>query len=215
MNIIPKNTASNKNRSKPTINNSRFDIISETITYSGKIFEIVQQKRNIEGKQITFEIARRSPGTRLLILRTIKNEKSKKQEQLLLTKEYRRELNKYDYRLPGGKVFDTLLEYKNAIKTKEDLLLFATNAAKKECLEETGLDAKTLDLYKISKAGATIEWDLYYFIVKEFSKSKQNLEIGEDITLEWKSFDEVKLLCREGEINEDRSVGVILNFLNK
>ena len=59
----------------------------ETILYQGKIFAIVQQ--NVGGK--SFEIARRSPGTRLLI---------PKDGRILLTKERRHEYNTYDYRLP-------------------------------------------------------------------------------------------------------------------
>ncbi len=43
-----------------------------------------------------FETAVRSPGVRLIIV---------KDNQMLITKEFRGELDDYDYRLPGGKVF--------------------------------------------------------------------------------------------------------------
>jgi len=35
--------------------------------------------------------------------------------KILLSREYRSELDRYDYRLPGGKVFDTLAEYHDNI----------------------------------------------------------------------------------------------------
>ena len=135
-----------------------------------------------------------------------------------MIKEYRKEQNGFDYRLPGGKVFDTLNEYKKALETKVDLLQCAIGAAKKELKEETGISAKSIKLLKISKAGATVDWDLYYFIANEFEEKseEQNLELGEEITAEWKTSDEIKQLCKEGKINEDRTVGILLNlFLNK
>ncbi|MEI6117757.1 MAG: hypothetical protein WCP92_00380 [bacterium] len=48
------------------------------------------------------EIAKRSPGVRLIICDG---------DKILITNEFRKEVNTDDYRLPGGKVFDTLKEY--------------------------------------------------------------------------------------------------------
>lgn len=172
----------------------------EEIKYSGKIIEVVQYKY---GNRV-FEKARRSPGVRALIVLGNK---------ILLSKEYREELHDYDYRLPGGKVFDTLEEYKN--HTKEDLSEYAKKAVIKEVKEEVGLLAKNPTLLKVSKAGATVEWDLFYFEIKDFTKNKngQELEEGEDITFDWYSFEDVKKLCRIQRISEDRSVGVLLNYI--
>ena len=140
-----------------------------------------------------------------------------KDNSILITKEYRTELDDYDYRLPGGKVFDTLEDYKNAIKNDSDLLECAIHAAKKECIEETGLIADQLDLFKISKAGATVEWDLYYFITYNpvENENGQMLEAGEIIKPDWYSFEEVRQLCLDGKIKEDRTLGVLLTFLEK
>ena len=179
---------------------------NERIAYEGKIFEVVKQDMDVGPKVVEFEIARRAPGTRIIIV---------KGNQILITKEYRTELNGYDYRLPGGKVFDALKDYKNVLKDNSDLLDSAVLAAKKECLEETGLTVNKLELFKISKAGATIEWDLYYFIARDFSLNEegQQLEDGEIIKLKWRSFDEVRQLCIDGKISEDRTLGVLLMFL--
>ncbi len=77
----------------------------ERIVYSGKIFEIVRQPMKIGAKVVDFEIARRSPGVRMLVVRD---------GRILLVKEFRTEHDGFDYRLPGGKVFDSLRDYKRA-----------------------------------------------------------------------------------------------------
>ena len=181
---------------------------NQKIVYEGKIFEVVKQPMNVGSKIIEFETVRRAPGTRIIIV---------KDNKILITKEYRTELNNYDYRLPGGKVFDTLKEYKNSLKNNTNMLESAITAAKKECLEETGLIVNNLELIKISKCGATIIWDMYYFLAKDFKDSKtgQTLEDGEIITVNWYSFEQAKQLCLNNKISEDRTLGVLLAFLEK
>ncbi|MFH1398766.1 MAG: hypothetical protein ABIG95_01510 [Candidatus Woesearchaeota archaeon] len=88
-----------------------------------------------------------------------------------------------------------------------------TKAAHKECQDETGLIAQNIKHYCTTHAGATIEWDLYYFIVDKFVAGSQKPELGEVIKPEWKTFDEVKTMCLNGDIKEDRTVGVLLRFL--
>lgn len=175
----------------------------EEIVYKGKIFEVVRQPMIAGGKRVFFEIARRSPGTRLLIV---------DDNKLLITKEFRAELNGYDYRLPGGKVFDTLDEYNQHVS--DDMLPFAIEAAKRECREETGLLAKHVKHFATAKSGATVVWDLIYVLIDDFEKTEngQELETGEVIEVEWKTFDEIKELCKNGSINEDRTLGVLFRF---
>ena len=172
----------------------------KNVKYRGKIIEVFEEEH---GNKV-FEIARRSPGVRALIV---------SDDKILLSKEFRAETNNYDYRLPGGKVFDTLDEF---VKHDEDSILpYAEKAVVKEVYEEVGLLAKNPKLIKISKAGATISWDLYYFEIKDFSKDVQHLEDGEDITFDWYTIGEVLELLKNDKIQEDRSVGVILNYILK
>ena len=162
----------------------------EEIKYSGKIIEVVQFKN---GDRV-FEKARRSPGVRALIVSG---------ERILLSKEYRTEIGGFDFRLPGGKVFDRLEEYKQHIS--EDLISYAKEAVKKEVREEVGLLVNDPKLLKVSKAGATVEWDLYYFLISDFEVNKkgQELEDGEDISFSWYTLKEVE------------GVGVVLSYLIK
>lgn len=172
----------------------------QEIKYSGKIIEVVQEKF---GEKV-FERARRSPGVRALIVSG---------EKILLSREFRKETGNYDYRLPGGKVFDSLEEYKKHLD--EELLPFAKTAVIKEVREEVGLIAKEPRFLKISHAGATVEWDLYYFLIDkfDFSENGQELEDGEDISFAWYGFNEVKQMCINHKVQEDRSVGVLLSYI--
>ncbi len=168
------------------------------VLYQGKIIEVIQ-----DGKR---EFARRSPGTRLLIV---------KDNQILLTKEYREELKDFDYRLPGGKVFDTLTEYNQFIESGNDILIIAQEAAIKEAREEVGIEAIDIKYIWTSVCGATIVWDLYYFLVSQFTElESQTLEEGENINPVWFTYEETKQLALSEKMQEDRSVAVLLRFLN-
>jgi ADP-ribose pyrophosphatase YjhB (NUDIX family) len=181
----------------------------EQIAFSGKIIEVIKKPMKKGDKIVEFEIARRAPGVRLIIV---------KENKILLSKEFRYELDDYDYRLPGGKAFDTLREYREALRSEKDLIGEAAKAAEKECLEETGLKPKKVNhFYTAGSGGPTIKWDLYYFVVNDFEENKngQNLEIGEIIKPEWKTFEEAKQLCFENKVHEDRTVSVLLKYFNK
>ncbi len=178
----------------------------EQIVYRGKIFELVQIPMSDGKKSIIFERARRSPGTRLLIT---------KKNKILLIKEFRYELNTIDFRLPGGKVFDTLEEYNLVKRGNKEISKEALKAAKRECEEETGIKPQKIKLLEIAKAGATIEWDLYYFLITEFKEKRQKLGLGEEIEIEWKTIEEVKDLCINNKIAEIQSVGILLKYILK
>lgn len=176
----------------------------EKITHQGNIIEVVQKEVEVNGKTKTFEYARRSPGVRLIVAEG---------DRILLAKEFRHELNTYDYRLPGGKVFDSLSEYNSALHAKSDIADLAKQAAIKEAREEVGIEVQDLTLFHTSSCGATIIWDLYYFVVNRFEQKTQAPEDGEDITIEAFSEEEVYAMCLDGRIGEERSVLTLLRFL--
>src|SRR5687767_6671932 len=109
----------------------------EIIFASGKIFELVQIPK-ADGR--VFEVARRAPGVRLIIADTSK-------KQVLLTHEHRWELGGHDYRLPGGKLFDTLAEFETFRKSGKDILEVATRKAKEEATEEAGIQVGSVELF--------------------------------------------------------------------
>jgi 8-oxo-dGTP pyrophosphatase MutT (NUDIX family) len=179
----------------------------EKITYQGKIIEVVEKPVQMaNGKTVIFESARRSPGTRIIIA---------KDGKVLLSKEFRTEINGYDYRLPGGKVFDTLEEYNAFLKTNGNIEEKARAAIVKEALEEVGIAVTTVELLGISKCGATVEWDLYYFLATDFSETeRRDSGEGEDITTTWVSIEEAKTMCLDGRMQEERSALMLLRYLS-
>lgn len=178
----------------------------ETITHKGKMIEVVQKEVEQSGIKKTFEFARRSPGTRVIIPRG---------ETILLTKEFRHELGGYDYRLPGGKVYDSLDEYNDALAEGIDINESAKRAAIKEAQEEVGIEVKDISFFHKSICGATVVWDLFYFVVRNFAEGEQELEHGEDITFEFYNREKVKEMCLDGAVSEERSALVLLRYLNE
>lgn len=147
------------------------------------------------------------PGVRAIIIN--------KNNQILLSKEYRYELESFDYRLPGGKVFDDLDEYKKSIE-EDTLLDNAYKAVEKEAKEEIGFTINNPIIYTISHAGASVVWDLYYFIIKDYEiiENGQELEENEIITdYVWKTLDEIQKMCIKKEIHEERTIGVLLSYI--
>jgi 8-oxo-dGTP pyrophosphatase MutT (NUDIX family) len=169
--------------------------------FSGKIGEVIHSKQQ-DGR--VFERYRRPPGVRLVIVSSDKT--------ILITKEHRNEAGGVDLRLPGGKVCDSLEAYHTLLSSGQDIIAAAKDAAKKEALEETGLIIENPFLLATANAGATVEWDLYYFLVDAYTTSPQGqqLEDGETIEVTWMTIDQIRHAIEDGQIKEWRSVGVLL-----
>ncbi len=178
-------------------NNSK----ESSVVFAGKIGEVVHTTQ-ADGR--VFEKFCRPPGTRLIIVSP--------ENKILITKEFRQETGNFDLRLPGGKVCDSLEEYNELRKNSADMLKAAEAGAKKEALEEAGIVVKSLEFITKATAGATVEWDLYYFLVTDYEEhpAGQSLEHGEDISITWMDFDEIKESIKKGHMQEWRSVGVLL-----
>ena len=179
------------------------------VTFKGKLFEIVKQPMKTGNHEYVIEMAKRPPGTRLIIVSPDK--------KILLTKEYRPEYKGWDFRLPGGKVIDSLDEYNKLLKKSRALLEMAEEGARKEALEEVGIVVDKMEHFATSRCGVTIVWDLYYFVVTKYHQhpAGQHLEPDENIEPQWFTFDEAKKMCLDGKVGEDRSVAILLRFLSK
>jgi 8-oxo-dGTP pyrophosphatase MutT (NUDIX family) len=179
----------------------------ETV-YQGKMFEVVTW----EGKPgVKFEAAIRAPGVRLIIETEKDGTKA-----LVMTKEIRREAGGNDFRLPGGKVFDSLDEFNKHRKSGADILPLAQIAAEKEGKEEAGVDGGQFTPLGISKAGASVEWDLHYFLVSGSKIGEQHLEESEqgDIETIILSAEEVFEKLKNREIKEGRSADMLWVWLS-
>lgn len=178
----------------------------EKITYQGKIIEVVEKTVQVNDKQKVFEFARRSPGTRLII---------PDGDKVLLSKEFRHELQRFDYRLPGGKVFDTLEEYNTFLASEKDILQVAQQAAIKEAAEEVGIEVTGASFFHKSVCGATVVWDLFYFVVNNFKRTSQNLEEGENISTELVNKEQARTMCLDGSMSDERSALILLRYLSQ
>lgn len=161
----------------------------ENATFNNGFFEFleVEEEFNVDGKikQVKRNMVRRPPGIRALIV----NEN----EQILLSKEFRYELNDWDFRLPGGKVFDSLEDYK--VSLKEDTIMEnVLKTVPKEVMEEVGLIISDPKLIKVSHDGAGVIWDLYYFEIKDYKISNDGPQLEENEIINgysWFGFDDI------------------------
>jgi ADP-ribose pyrophosphatase len=156
-----------------------------------------------------FERAVRPPGVRLVLKNT--------EGKLLVTREHRFEHDDFDYRLPGGKVFDDLDSYLKVRNDEEKLKAAVITAAKLEAKEEAGVDTmKNLQIDHVSKAWATVEWDLYYvsWIITELweqTLTGDEWEHWVEILFldEW----EMLKLIKSWAMKEDRSIAMMMKYL--
>lgn len=178
---------------------------AEEITFQGRIVEVVNQKMVDGEKEIVFEWARRSPGTRVLLV-------DPENRTIRLTKEHRYELGADDFRLPGGKVFDSLEEYNAFLGTGQDIIEPARQKATSEAGEEAGVRVHSLEHLETAVNGTTMQWDLIYFVSTDWDEGVQALEAGETSAPVDVSIEEAIVMMVDGRISEDRSVAVMLRW---
>lgn len=180
--------------------------MKEKIIAEGKMFQLVHTPHVLGGKTVYFEHARRAPGVRLII-------PSADRSEILITSEYRREVNGYDLRLPGGKVFDTLKEFTASLANGSNLTEHVLAKARAEAREETGVIVNSVSVFGRSVAGSSVEWDLYFCLVDSFYRiEEQCLELGEDIKVCWMPLRDAALQALSGGFSEDRSAAILLRW---
>lgn len=182
------------------------DLISKDawqVAWKGEFFVI--EKRPAKG----WERAVRPPGVRLIL--------HDDTGRILITEEFRSSLGRKDFRLPGGKVFDTLEPFL-AIRGDEAALEEAVvRAARLEAKQEAGVDhIEGLRIYARSDAGASVEWDLFYLTGTIAAHSGQELEEDEavhGIAVHFFTAEEVRAMIADGSISEGRTAGVLARYL--
>lgn len=155
-----------------------------------------------------FEKFVRPPGTRIIAVR---------EGKIYLQQEARIEQgNVPDWRLPGGKVFDSFKEFQSYLTSTIPLEMILT-AARKELREEAGLAASSVRLFQKQLCGATVEWDLYYIVAEGVASVGEvgAHNEGEDIRSSgWFTFAEILDKCQKGEIGEGRSVAALIQYMS-
>lgn len=199
--IRPRNEGERK-----IISNGELRIFAE-----GKLGAIVQFPMLVDTGsgyvEKIFERFARPPGTRIIAVRD---------GNIYLQKEHRLESNnEFDWRLPGGKVFDSFTEFRSFIG-KEVPLDTVLSAGHRELHEEACLECETLTLLKRSTCGASVEWDLYYLLATKVTSTETTHDEGEEIIDgQWFSYEKVLDMCDSGEIDEDRTIAVLRSSVLK
>ncbi len=191
------------------------DLEDYSTLFSSRLFSVKEHSVLFsDGEKKRFQFVERSPGVRVLV--TSGN-------YLLLNCEYRLEIGDWDYRLPGGKVFESRQEFDQFLEMKGGNSAFfdkVTQAALKELNEETGLEYLPGDLVFMEKSpcGSVINWDLYFFHVPlnsspTFLSERIETVEGERLKHVWVSWKEALNLCLTKAIREDRTRAFLFNFI--
>ena len=182
-------------------------VLRDKVLFSGKLIDIASRTLRVsrEGVETVYsiEVARRPPGVRILVHNAGK---------YLLLKEFRSELGRWDYRLAGGKIFESQSQHLAFLVSGDDILDAASGAVVAEAREELGIKVHSATILRKSSAGATIDWDLYFFQVLSFEEIPQgpSPESTELLVAEWHGHTSVLELIKSGEFSEDRSIGLLL-----
>jgi 8-oxo-dGTP pyrophosphatase MutT (NUDIX family) len=146
----------------------------------------------VPGKKNIFEFVWRIDGTRSIVLN--------KSKEILLTREFRHELQDYDWRLPGGK-----LDY-----VDEPII----QAASRELKEETGITAREWRYLWATSPDATVRFKRHFLVASDIVMGPQNLDVGEKISLSWFSRGVAKEMALTGQVREEISALSILRYIH-
>ena len=117
--------------------------------------------------------------------------------RILITDEYREELGRRDYRLPGGKVEDGNSPFKAALA---------------ELREETGYRAEEWTDLGSTQAFAMVRYRLHFFEARLLEFDPVEHDEGEDIRCCWFTLEEAAKMALKGQIGEDLSALQVLRL---
>ena len=157
---------------------------NERMVWQGIHFKAFQEEVEVEKGIIkTFEYVYRKDGTRTIAINDDK--------EILLTKEYRYELEADDWRIPGGRLND-----ENEPRVE---------AAKREFREETGFVAENWEFLWTTTLESTVRYQRHFFLATNLVLDKHLRDEGERITVHWIPFLEAYEMAMKGEIREEIS----------
>jgi ADP-ribose pyrophosphatase len=158
------------------------------IVFEGRHFRVVQEEvrsgRGIE----TFEYVWRADGARIIGLDG---------SSLLLTREYRHELDGYDWRLPGGKL--------DGAETPQQ-------GAEREFREETGFYGGRWRYLWSTTPDSTVRYRRHFFLVTSPTSGPDTPDPGEDVSAHWLPVATACGYALSGQVREEISALAILRI---
>jgi ADP-ribose pyrophosphatase len=165
---------------------------SPRVIFEGKHFRVFHEDVEPEpGYSTTFEYVQRNDGARIIVLDG---------RRVLLTREYRHELQGYDWRLPGGRL--------NADEP-------ASEAAKRELIEETGVRADRWKFLWSTTPDSTVRYQRHFFLAEGISVGDPSRDPGERLTVHWVELPSACELALRGEIREEISALSLLRLRHR
>jgi 8-oxo-dGTP pyrophosphatase MutT (NUDIX family) len=147
-------------------------------------FSIYQEEKEISpGVFETHEYVRRRDGTRTIAIDSDNN--------ILLTYEFRYELNGYDWRVPGGR-----LDYDD-----EPII----GAAQREFVQETGFVAENWEFLWTTTLDSTVRYQRHFFLATKLQLVGSSRDLGEKIDVHWIPLEKANEMALIGKINEEIS----------
>jgi ADP-ribose pyrophosphatase len=164
-----------------------------TVVFTGKWFTVEQAEvTQPNGRTFLAEWVSRTDGVRVLA----RNEDG----EVLITDEYRGELQARDYRLPGGKVENGHTPLQAAIA---------------ELREETGFRAARWTPIACTQAFSMVRYSLHYFEARDLTLDPVEHDEGEDIQVRWLTLADAVAMALDCRIGEDLSALQILRLASK
>lgn len=145
------------------------------MVFRGKIFDVYQWPQEMfDGTTETFEMLKRADTVEIIAI---------KDDKIVITRQ-RQPRKDWYYAFPGGRA---------DIEGENELA-----AAKRELLEETGMEFRNWKLIKVVQPFAKVDWLVYTFLATDFvGQETQKLDAGEMIEVKEVSFAEMVKLTKE------------------
>jgi ADP-ribose pyrophosphatase len=160
-----------------------------SVVYKGMFFTVEQEPRTLpNGREIVAEWVTRTDGVRIIARRD--------DGAVLVSDEWRPELGRRDYRLPGGKVEGNT----------------PLAAAQAELQEETGFCAGSWVPIGSTQAFSMVRYSLHYFEARDVYFNPIEHDEGEDVKACWFSLGQVVKMALDGAIGEDLSALQLLRL---
>lgn len=142
--------------------------------FQGKIFSVYQWEQEMfDGSTETFEMLKRPNTIQIIVTQ---------EDKILINRQSQPHKHDY-YSLYGGRA-----------EEGEDPLI----TAKRELLEEAGLESSDWELYKVYTPYTKIDWEIYYFIARNCRKiAEPHLDPGEKIEQVACTFEEFQKFVEE------------------